>query len=150
MGKKISNDHSVSLVRNREEVEAAQALEAAREIHASRERLGRFTVGYMTEAVYGEEFAAQVRKDIGDELYETKMSDVKLETKVVDGGISTKLSGLDKFSGEKDEPEKKEKLNKMLDRQEEAIDINQMLNAMADMSDDEMGALMKLARRMKK
>ena len=65
--------------------EYEQTLNEMRDV---RGRLGNFTLRFMMEAVYGEKYTKTILGESGGEIL---MKDLKLDTKGVDGGISSKL-----------------------------------------------------------
>jgi hypothetical protein len=144
------------------------------DIKSSRDKLGEFTVGFFMEAVYGEEYARAIRKEVGV-LYEKKLKDVSMDVvKQADGSIRTKVAGVNTTP---DSAEKKKELNEALTRhqdgemsrsaaesyrraqqaaigQEEPEPVEQeddmvsALKALASMSPTERDALLKLAKAM--
>lgn len=153
MGEKFSDEElSIAIFQGLEDVEMRQLEESRRDIHESRTKLGQFSLGFMMEAVYGEEYAAKMRGELGDELYEMKMADIRLETKSVNGGVSTKLAKdlMEKMPKTKQTKEAKQELQEMLDRQEESIEFGQMVQMLSEMSQEERSVLMKLANKMEK
>jgi len=149
------------------------------DIKSSREKLGEFTVGFFMEAVYGEEYARAIRKEVGV-LYEKKLKDVSMDVvKQADGSIRTKVAGVNTTP---DSEEKKKHLNEVLERHEDGevarssaesyrrvqqttmgvkpepeededegeTDMVAALKALASMSPTEREAIMKLAKAMGK
>lgn len=149
MNEKISNeDLAIALFQSAEDVEMRELVESRRDIKMARDKLGQFSLGDMFEAIYGEDYAAEMRRTLGEELYETKMENISLETKVVDGGVSTRLSSklIEQLTGKK-EPDKT-RLSEALDKQADEIDFTQMMKALSEMSQSERDALMTLAKKM--
>jgi len=144
------------------------------DIKTSRDKLGEFTVGFFMEAVYGEEYARAIRKEVGV-LYEKKLKDVSMDVvKQADGSIRTKVAGVNTTP---DSEETKKKLVEVLDRHDDELarsssesyrraqkaamipdnepepveqedDMVSALKALASMSPAERDALLKLAKAM--
>lgn len=144
-----------------------------KDVKDARTKLGEFTLGFFMEAVYGEEYARAIRKDVGV-LYEKKLKDVNVDMiQQADGSIRTKVAGV---SAKPDSVESRKRLDEILDRQDDEItrsqnesyrraqkaamdtepeeessgaeDMTAALKALASMTPAEREALLKLAKAM--
>lgn len=149
---KFSNEElSLALFHDQYDYDADRK-QAITEIRQTREKLGGFSLGYFMEAIYGDEYASQMRQYLGEDVYNMRMSDVKLETNRTQDGITTKLSKelLEKIERKNIPREQKKQLTQKLDEHLDTIEFDHLVEALSHMSESERDALMKLASRMGK
>lgn len=72
------DEYSLNLIEDASDYELRERQEAIRDIRDAREKLGNFTLRYMMEAVYGDEYAKKVLGESGGHI---KMKDLKTEAR---------------------------------------------------------------------
>lgn len=114
--------------------------DALHDISTSREVLGKFTLRYMMEAVYGDDYTRQILGETGGDIL---MEDIVLEVDSVDGGIRTKVdqSSLRGQVPEYDPtPEQRRRAVAMLDNQMGDAEMAAIESSIRNMSADVAGS----------
>ena len=147
-----TEEHSLQIVRTVADVERDELLETRNDIRKARAALDQFTMGDMLEGVYGDDYAAAIRHQIGEDLYNKRMGDVSMHVELSKDGLKTRMADTP-VPVTQDTPESKAKLVEALDRQEAEIDtqsLASLANTLSEMSEQEREALFSLAERMSK
>lgn len=79
----------IHFARSLDDMEENERTEAVREMHEVRKRLGSFTLRFMMEAVYGEQYTKAILGESGGDIL---MGDIEVTTTSESGGLRTTVN----------------------------------------------------------
>lgn len=137
----MTNDGKRKLHWAASSIEAEDRRAALQDVRAARRRLGNFTLRFMMEAVYGDEYTKEVLGESGGNIL---MRDIKVETTAENGGMKTTINEK-QLQGIVEEAHRGKSKKQIAGSNAKARKI---MKGLADFSEEERETIMKFMKKM--